>query len=72
MNNESTPIPTPTPIRLSKDDLRFLMNLLDEAEEEANTEFRIDGDNKAEAQLAVEMITRIRSAGIDPKERYKK
>ena len=45
MTNESTPI------RLSKDDLGFLMNLLDEAEEEANTEFRIDGDNKAEDSI---------------------
>ena len=70
MTNES--IPTPTPIRLSKDDLRFLMNLLDEAEEEANTEFRINGDNKAEAQLAIERITRIRSAVIDLEEGSKK
>ena len=62
----------PIPIRLSKDDLRFLINLLDEAEEEANTEFRIDGDNKAEAQLAIERITRIRSAVIDLEERSKK
>ena len=68
MTNE----PIPMPIRLSKDDLRFLMNLLDEAEEEANTEFRIDGDNKAEAQLAIERITRIRSAVIDLEERSKK
>jgi hypothetical protein len=50
----------PSPERLSKEDVRFLMNLLDEAEEEANTEFRIDGDNKAEAQLAIERISRIR------------
>ena len=61
-----------TPIRLSKEDLRFLMNLLDEAEEEANTEFRIDGDNKAEAQLAIERINRIRSAVMDPDERSEK
>jgi hypothetical protein len=66
MTNESTPI------RLSKDDLGFLMNLLDEAEEEANTEFRIDGDNKAEAQLAIERINRIRSAVMDPDERSEK
>lgn len=59
MTNESTPI------RLSKDDLVFLMNLLDEAEEEANTEFRMDGDNKAEAQLAIERINRIRSTVMD-------
>jgi hypothetical protein len=62
-----------TPIRLSKDDLEFLMNLLNEAEEEANTEFRINGDNKAEAQLAIERISRIRSAvmDLDLKERSK-
>ncbi|MGC1133865.1 MAG: hypothetical protein WA941_13650 [Nitrososphaeraceae archaeon] len=58
--------------RLSKDDLRFLMNLLDEAEEEANTEFRIDGDNKAEAQLAIDRINRIRSAVMDLQERSEK
>jgi hypothetical protein len=63
---------TPTPIRLSNDDLRFLMNLLDEAEKEANTEFRIDGDNKAEAQLAIERINRIRSAVVDLDERSEK
>jgi hypothetical protein len=50
----------PSPERLSKEDIKFLMNLLDEAEEEANTEFRIDGDNKAEAQLAIETISHIR------------
>jgi len=48
------------------------MNLLDEAEEEANTEFRIDGDNKAEARLAIERINRIRSAVMDPDERSEK
>lgn len=31
-------------LSLSKDDYQFLMNLLDEAEEEANTAIRIDGD----------------------------
>jgi hypothetical protein len=70
MTSGSTP--TPTPIRLSNDDLRFLMNLLDEAEKEANTEFRIDGDNKAEAQLAIERINRIRSAVMDLDERSEK
>jgi hypothetical protein len=60
------------PIRLSKDDLVFLMNLLDEAEKEANTEFRINGDNKAEAQLAIERINRIRSAVKDLDDRSEK
>jgi hypothetical protein len=67
MTSGSTP-----PIRLSNDDLRFLMNLLDEAEKEANTEFRIDGDNKAEAQLAIERINRIRSAVMDLDEQSEK
>lgn len=66
MTNESTPI------RLSKDDLIFLMNLLDEAEEEANTEFRIDGDNKAEAQLAIERISHIRRVIAELEEQTKK
>jgi len=43
--------------RLSQEDIKFLMNLLHEAEEEANTEFRMDGDNKVEAQLAINRIT---------------
>jgi hypothetical protein len=52
--------------QLSQEDIKFLMNLLHEAEEEANTEFRMDGDNKADAQLAIERINRIRSAaGIE-------
>jgi hypothetical protein len=55
--------------RLSQEDIKFLMNLLLEAEEEANTEFRMDGDNKVEAQLAIERINRIRSAVIDLNER---
>jgi hypothetical protein len=57
--------------RLSKDDLRFLMNLLDEAEEEANTEIQIDGDNKAEASLAIERINHIRMALVNRDERFK-
>jgi hypothetical protein len=57
--------------RLSKDDLKFLMNLLDEAEEEANTEIRIDGDNKAEASLAIERINHIRVALVNRDERFK-
>jgi hypothetical protein len=58
--------------RLSQEDIKFLMNLLHEAEEEANTEFRMDGDNNVEAQLAIERINRIRSAVIDLNERSKK
>lgn len=58
--------------RLSQEDIKFLMNLLHEAEEEANTEFRMDGDNKVDAQLAIERINRIRSAVIDLDERSKK
>jgi hypothetical protein len=52
-------------LALSKDDYKFLMNMLDEAEAEAYTEIRIDGDNKAEATLAMERITRIRLAIIE-------
>jgi hypothetical protein len=36
---------------LSKEDLRFLLNLLDKAEEESDTEIEIDGDNKSEASI---------------------
>ena len=57
--------------RLSQEDIMFLMNLLHEAEEEANTEFRMDGDNKVEAQLAIERINRIRSAVMDLNEHSK-
>ena len=58
--------------RLSQGDIEFLMNLLHEAEEEANTEFRMDGDNKVEAQLAINRINRIRLAVMDLNERSKK
>jgi hypothetical protein len=58
--------------RLSQEDIKFLMNLLHEAEEEANTEFRMDGDNKVEAQLAINRINRIRLAVMDLNERPKK
>ena len=58
--------------RLSQEDIKFLMNLLHEAEEEANTEFRMDGDNKGEAQLAINRINRIRLAVMDLNERSKK
>jgi hypothetical protein len=51
--------------RLSKEDHKFLLNLLDKVEEEANTEIQIDGDNKKEASLTVRRITRIRRAVID-------
>lgn len=49
---------------LSKEDFNFLMKLLDKAEEESNSEIIIDGNNKSEASLAVERITRIRLALI--------
>lgn len=52
-------------LALSKDDYKFLMNMLDEAEAEAYTGIRIDGDNKAETTLAVERITQIRLAIIE-------
>ena len=58
--------------RLSQEDIKFLMNLLHEAEKEANTEFRMDGDNKVEAQLAINRINRIRLAVMDLNERSKK
>jgi hypothetical protein len=51
--------------RLSKADLRFLLNMLDEAEEEVVTEIAIDGDNKSEATAALKRISRIRLAVID-------
>jgi hypothetical protein len=62
----------PSPERLSEEDIKFLMNLLAEAEEEANTEFRIDGNNKAEAQLAIERISRIRRVITKLEEQSKK
>ena len=49
-----------TPIRLSKEALRFLMNLLYESKKRANPEFHIDGDNNAGAQLAIERISHIK------------
>lgn len=51
--------------RLSKADLRFLLNLLDEAEEEVVTEIAIDSDNKSEATAALNRISRIRLVVID-------
>lgn len=51
--------------RLSKGDLRFLLNLLDKAEEDSNTEIEIDGDNKSEATTEMKRIRRIRLAVID-------
>jgi hypothetical protein len=58
--------------RLSQEDIKFLMNLLNEAEEEANTEFLMDGDNKVDAELAIERINRIRSAAVIELEGSKK
>jgi len=51
--------------RLSKEDYKFLVTILDKVEEEANTEIQIDGDNKAEASLTIKRITRIRMAVND-------
>ena len=51
--------------RLSKEDHKFLLTILDKAEEEANTEIQIDGDNKTEASLTIKRINRIRMAVID-------
>jgi hypothetical protein len=51
--------------RLSKSDLNFLLNLLNKAEEEAQTEIEIDGDNKSEASAALKRIVRIRLVVID-------
>lgn len=57
--------------RLLKDDYKFLQSLLDKAEEEANAEIEIDGDNKAEASSAIKRIRRIRIAVIDLDKRSK-
>ncbi len=51
--------------RLSKADLKFLLNLLNKAEEETQTEIEIDGDNKSEATTTLKRISRIRLAVID-------
>ena len=51
--------------RLSKGDLRFLLNLLDKAEKESNTEIEIDGDNKSQATAALKRIRRVRLTVID-------
>jgi hypothetical protein len=44
---------------LFKGDLRFLLNLLDKAEEESNTEIEIYGNNKSEATAALKRIRRL-------------
>jgi hypothetical protein len=51
--------------RLSKADLKFLLNLLNKTEEEAQTEIEIDGDNKSEATAALKRIRRISLVVID-------
>lgn len=51
--------------RLSKADLKFLLNLLNKAEEEAQTEIEIDGDNKSEATTTLKRISRIRLVVMD-------
>ena len=45
-------------------DVTSLSNLLDEKEEEANPEIRIDGDSKAEASPTIKRINRVRKAVI--------
>jgi hypothetical protein len=49
--------------RLSKDDLQYLMGLLDKAEDEIETEG--DGENNAAASLTRRRISRIRLALVD-------
>jgi hypothetical protein len=49
--------------RLSKDDLQYLMGLLDKAEEEIEAEG--DGENKISASLTRKRITRIKLALVD-------
>ncbi|MGC2309345.1 MAG: hypothetical protein WA461_13150 [Nitrososphaeraceae archaeon] len=51
--------------RLSKADSKFLLNLLNKAEEEAQTEIKIDGDNKSEATTTLKRISRIRLVVMD-------
>lgn len=48
---------------LSKDDLQYLMGLLDKAEDEIETEG--DGENNAAASLTRRRISRIRLALVD-------
>lgn len=49
--------------RLSKDDLQYLMGLLDKAEDEIDTEG--DGENNAAASSTRRRISRIRLALVD-------
>lgn len=55
---------TQQPAKLSKKDLKFLMSLLDKAEEEADDMIEMGGDNKRAASLR-RQIMRIRLALID-------
>jgi hypothetical protein len=52
------------PPKLSRKDLKYLMSLLDKAEE-VDTEIEMDGDNKRSASLKRRQIMRIRLALID-------
>jgi len=53
------------PGKLSKKDFRFIMDLLDKAEEEADSEMESDGGNRREASLKRRQIMRIRLTLID-------
>ncbi len=51
--------------KISKNDLRFLMSLLDKAAEEADDMIEMGGDNKRAASLRRRQIMRIRLKLID-------
>ena len=52
-------------VRLSKNDYRFLMGLLNKAGDEADAAIEIGGENKRAASLKIRQITHIRLALID-------
>jgi hypothetical protein len=56
---------TEQPAKLSKKDLKFLMSLLDKAEEETDHMIEMGGDNKKAASLRRRQIMRIRLALTD-------
>ena len=53
------------PAKLSRKDLKFLMSLLDKAEEEADDMIEMGGNNKRAASLRRRQIIRIRLKLID-------
>jgi hypothetical protein len=55
----------PEPAKLSRKDLKFLMSLLDKAEEEADDMIEMGGNNKRAASLRRRQIMRIRLKLID-------